>query len=70
MIRVWQQGKQSGLIDETILNAGDFTTVKPGLFHEFIGMEDGVAFELYWAEFDHNDIERESQGHLVNEEIK
>ena len=70
MIRVWQQGKQSGLIDETILNAGDFTTVKPGLFHEFIGMEDGVAFELYWAEFDHNDIERESQGHRVNEEIK
>ena len=70
MVRVWQQGKQSGLIDETILNAGDFTTVKPGLFHEFIGMEDGVAFELYWAEFDHNDIERETQGHLVNEEIK
>jgi hypothetical protein len=21
-----------------------------------------VAFELYWAEFDHNDIERESTG--------
>ena len=67
MVRVWQQGKQEGLIDETILNAGDFTRVKPGLFHEFIGLEDGVAFELYWAEFDHNDIERESQGHRVNE---
>ena len=69
MVRVWQQGKQEGLIDETILNAGDFTRVKPGLFHEFIGLEDGVAFELYWAEFDHNDIERESQGHRVNEAI-
>jgi mannose-6-phosphate isomerase-like protein (cupin superfamily) len=67
MVRVWQQGKQEGLIDETILNAGDFTRVKPGLFHEFIGLEDGVAFELYWAEFDHNDIERESQGHKINE---
>ena len=67
MVRVWQQGKQEGLIDETILNAGDFTRVKPGLFHEFIGLEDGVAFELYWAEFDHNDIERESQCHKVNE---
>jgi len=24
-----------------------------------------VAFELYWAEFDHNDIQRESVGHKV-----
>ena len=69
MVRVWQQGKQEGLIDETILNAGDFMRVKPGLYHQFIGLEDGVAFELYWAEFDHNDIERESQGHRVNEAI-
>jgi len=28
-----------------------------------------VAFELYWAEFDHNDIERESQGRPVNEDV-
>ncbi len=28
-----------------------------------------MAFELYWAEFDHNDIERESQGHKVNEKV-
>ena len=69
MVRVWQQGKQEGLIDETILKAGDFTRVKPGLFHEFIGLEDGVAFELYWAEFSHEDIERESQGHKVNEKV-
>ena len=24
----------------------------------FEGLEDGVAFELYWAEFNHNDIVR------------
>ena len=65
MIKVWQNDYK--LVDETILNAGDFTRVKPGVFHQFIGLEDGVAFELYWAEFDHNDIERESQGHRVNE---
>ena len=29
-------------------------------------LEDGVAFELYWAEFDHNDIKRESVGQHVN----
>ncbi len=69
MVRVWQQGSQQGLIDETILKAGDFTRVKPGLYHEFIGLEDGVAFELYWAEFSHDDITRESQGHAVNEDV-
>ena len=48
---------------ETILKAGDFTQVKPGLVHQFEGLEDGVAFELYWAEFNHNDIKRETVGH-------
>ena len=61
-IRVWQKSYE--LIDETILKAGDFTKVKPGLFHSFEALDDGVAFELYWAEFNHNDIERESVGHL------
>ena len=64
MVKVWQ--KDYDLVDETILNAGDFMRVKPGVFHQFIGMEDGVAFELYWAEFDHNDIKRESVGQHVN----
>jgi hypothetical protein len=29
-----------------------------------------VAFELYWAEFDHTDIKRESVGHTVNDTIE
>jgi mannose-6-phosphate isomerase-like protein (cupin superfamily) len=61
-IRVWQ--KDYDLVDETILGPGDFTRVKPGLMHSFEGMEDGVAFELYWAEFNHDDIQRESVGHF------
>ena len=61
-IRVWQ--KDYDLIDETILGPGDFTRVKPGLMHSFEGIEDGVAFELYWAEFNHDDIQRESVGHF------
>jgi mannose-6-phosphate isomerase-like protein (cupin superfamily) len=65
MVKVWQ--KDYDLVDETILNAGDFMRVKPGVFHQFIGLEDGVAFELYWAEFDHNDIQRETVGSKVNE---
>ena len=62
LVRVWQDGKQQGLVDETILNAGDFTRVKPGMVHQFEGLEDGVAFELYWAEFNHDDIVRRTQG--------
>ena len=61
-IRVWQ--KDYDLVDETILGPGDFTRVKPGLMHSFEGLEDGIAFELYWAEFNHDDIQRESVGHF------
>ena len=68
MIKVWQ--KDYDLVDETILNAGYFMRVKPGVFHQFIGLEDGVAFELYWAEFDHNDIKRETVGSKVNKEVE
>lgn len=62
LIRVWQDSDQSGLIDETILTAGQFTQIKPGKFHQFEGLEDGVAFELYWAEFNHEDIVRRTIG--------
>ena len=31
-------------------------------FIRFEGVEDGVAFELYWAEFNHNDIKRRTSG--------
>jgi mannose-6-phosphate isomerase-like protein (cupin superfamily) len=65
IVRVWQTADQEGLVDETILQAGDFTQVKPGLVHQFEGLEDGVAFELYWAEFNHNDIERRTVGTSV-----
>ena len=60
IVRVWQDDQ--GLVDETILEAGDFTQVKPGKIHQFEGLEDGVAFELYWAEFNHDDIVRRTSG--------
>lgn len=66
-IKVWQ--KDYDLVDETILEAGDYTKVKPGLYHKFECLEDGVAYELYWAEFAHNDIERESVGFMGNEDV-
>jgi mannose-6-phosphate isomerase-like protein (cupin superfamily) len=62
LIRVWKNSYD--LIDETIVSAGCYTKVAPGEFHQFEALEDTVAFELYWAEFDHEDIERESIGHI------
>ena len=64
-VSVWQ--KDYDLIDETILKPGDYTKVKPGLFHQFECIESGVAFELYWATFDHNDIIRETVGKIKSE---
>ena len=63
LVRVWQ--KDQGLVDETILHSGDFMQVKPGLIHQFEGIQDGVAFELYWAEFNHDDIKRRTVGSQI-----
>ena len=60
LVRVWQDDQ--GLVDETILKAGDFTMVKPGKYHQFEGLKNGVDFELYWAEFNHDDIKRRTVG--------
>jgi mannose-6-phosphate isomerase-like protein (cupin superfamily) len=66
IVRVWQDDDQVGLVDETILSAGQFTQVKPGKIHQFEGVEDGVAFELYWAPaLDPDDIVRRTIGSQV-----
>lgn len=61
LIRVWQNDYD--LVDETILGPGDWTKVKPGVMHQFECLEDAVAFEVYWAEFNHHDIKRETVGY-------
>lgn len=65
LVRVWQDEDQEGLVDETYLVPGDFMQVKPGKVHQFEGIEEGVAFELYWAEFSHEDIVRRTIGQTV-----
>jgi mannose-6-phosphate isomerase-like protein (cupin superfamily) len=64
IIRVWKNNYD--LVDETLLRAGEYTKVAPGEYHQFEAVTDCVAFELYWAEFDHDDIERETVGHSKN----
>lgn len=61
LIKVWKNSYD--LVDETVLNAGDFTQVDPGEFHQFEALEDTLAYELYWtATLDPNDIQRENVG--------
>lgn len=38
--------------------------MKPGVYHQFVCIEEGVAYELYWAEFNHSDIVRETAGYV------
>jgi len=66
-VSVWQ--RDYDLVDETHLGPGDYTKVKPGLYHQFECLEDGVAYELYWAEFNHNDIVRETHGKDLMQDI-
>ena len=66
VVRVWQD--EYDLCDVTHLKAGDFMQVRPGLMHSFHAMADTVAFELYWAEFNHDDIVRESVGGMTGVE--
>ena len=42
----------------------DWNNAFIGLYHQFECLEDGIAYELYWAEFNHDDIERESTGYM------
>jgi len=65
-IRVWQN--DYNLVDETILGPGQYMKVKPGVYHQFECVQSGIAYELYWAEFNHNDIIRETVGYMENDE--
>lgn len=61
LIRTWKNNYD--LVDETILSDGQYTRVMPGEYHQFEALEDVIAFEIYWAKFDHDDIERETVGY-------
>jgi mannose-6-phosphate isomerase-like protein (cupin superfamily) len=62
LVRVWQ--RDYDLVDETVVGPNEYTKVKPGLYHQFECLESGVAYELYWAEFNHNDIVRDTVGEM------
>tara|TARA_Y100000361_G_C10912254_1_gene214593 strand:- start:101 stop:463 length:363 start_codon:yes stop_codon:yes gene_type:complete len=50
------------LVDVTILNTGEATTVPPQEYHIFEALEDSICYEIYWVEINKNDIVRENHG--------
>jgi len=50
------------LTDVTDLSAGDCMVVRPGEYHYFVGLEDVIAFEIYYPEALSEDIVRENAG--------
>jgi len=57
-----QRWKDYGLCDSTMLKAGDLSIVPAGEQHRFKAHKYTEALEIYWAELDHNDIQRENVG--------
>jgi mannose-6-phosphate isomerase-like protein (cupin superfamily) len=64
LIKTWPEN--TDIVDMTLLSAGDYMEVPAGVWHQFVGVTDGIAFELYWSEFDKDDIVRRSQGSRVS----
>jgi quercetin dioxygenase-like cupin family protein len=58
LIRVWREQAD----DVTVLQEGQYTQVEPGLCHQFEALTDCVAYELYWSQYEANDIQRENLG--------
>ena len=69
LVKVWNDtepdDRRFSIVDNTVLNAGDYYKVAPGKWHQFIGINSGVAFELYWSQLDPEDIIRRTQGKKI-----
>ena len=59
-IKVWKNNYD--LVDVTEIGPGEMAIVDPGEFHQFIAIEDTIAYEIYWVELLVDDIERRSVG--------
>jgi quercetin dioxygenase-like cupin family protein len=60
LIKHWQTDYD--LVDETILEDGESSTIPPKHFHQFIALEDTIAYEIYYVELSDNDINRKTCG--------
>lgn len=63
-IKVVIEKNDYDLVDETILTAGQSTTIRPGEYHRFEIMEECVCYEIYWVKLDPDDIKRRDCGSI------
>jgi len=56
------QRHERGERDETVVCPGQVTDVPPDVWHQFEGVQDGVALEFYWTTLEAGDIERLNVG--------
>lgn len=65
-IRTWREGSdgRDSLVDETLLRAGQSTTVNPLLIHQFEAIEDSRMIEIYITYLVDPDIDRLDSGGL------
>ena len=54
--------KDYGLCDSTHLFAGNMSIVPAGEMHMFVAHRETEALEIYWAELNHDAIQRENVG--------
>jgi len=54
--------KSYDLVDVTVLHSGDMSIVPAGEPHMFKAITPVEALEIYWAELDHDDIQRDTVG--------
>lgn len=47
-----------GLVDTTIVSAGESCSIPPQHYHKFTALEDTIAYEIYYVELNDNDIKR------------
>ena len=64
-VTIW---KDYGLQDVTMVGKDQSCIVAPGEFHQFEALEDTTILEIYWVNLNVNDIVREGQGGVKDEE--
>ena len=60
LIKHWQNDYD--LVDDTILHAGESCEIPPQHLHQFVALEDTVAYEIYYVLLDDKDIIRKDCG--------
>jgi mannose-6-phosphate isomerase-like protein (cupin superfamily) len=62
-IETWQTDYD--LVDITILQSQQSTTVNPNLLHRFTALEDSVVYEIYYTTLESDDIVRMDVGKIL-----